>query len=108
MRTKMTRDGGIDGFVKISGMLIVIQAKRYSGKIAKADVMQLDRLVSRNKRFDKGLFIHTGKSSAPILRIFKKKVHLELLSGVDALLAFLDGDQVSLCGQRLNKPQDMH
>ena len=104
IRTKMTRDGGSDGFVTINGNFIVIQAKRYKGEIAKAHVMELDRLVSQNKRFNKGLLIHTGKSSAPILKHFKMNDHLEIISGVDAILGFLDGHPIHLFGSPLNKP----
>lgn len=104
-RTKMTRDGGSDGFVTINGKLIVIQAKRYKGNIAKAHVLELERLIIRNKAFDKGLFIHTGKSSGPILDYFKSSDHIELLSGVDSILRFLDGDRISMFGASLNSPK---
>jgi len=103
IRTKMTRDGGSDGFVKIGGDQIVIQAKRYKGSISKAHVMDLNSLVRRNKRLDKGLFIHTGRTSGPILKHFRINPNLELLSGVDRVLEFLDGDEIVLFSNRLNK-----
>lgn len=95
-RTKMTRDGGSDGYVRINGKWIVIQAKRYSGSIAKAHVIELDRLVEKSKHLDKGLFIHTGKSSGPIIHYCKNRQHMELLSGVDKVLRFLDGEAIDL------------
>lgn len=101
IRTKMTRDGGSDGFVTIGGNLIIIQAKRYKGNISKAHVMDLLGLVESNKRFDKGLFIHTGKTSGPIISLFKSNGDLELLSGVDSILNFLDGEPLHLFGYTL-------
>lgn len=101
-RTKMTRDGGSDGFVKVNNQNIIIQAKRYKGPIAKAHVLELEAIVQRTKRLDKGLFIHTGKTSAPLLRYFRNNQRVELLSGVDTVLNFLDGKGVVLFGETLN------
>ncbi|MFA0809347.1 restriction endonuclease [Microbulbifer epialgicus] len=107
IRTKMTRDGGSDGFVTINDDFVVIQAKRYKGRISKAHVVELDRLVNHNRRHDKGLFIHTGKTSTPIMEFFRSNDHMEILSGVDRILSFLDGEELSLFGNRLNKPKAM-
>ena len=107
IRTKMTRDGGSDGFVRIDGHFVVIQAKRYKGRISKEHVIELDKLVARNKRYKKGLFIHTGKTSSPIMQLFKTSEYLEILSGVDAILSFLDGEEISLFGNTLNRPKAM-
>lgn len=102
-RTKMTRDGGSDGYVKINKEMIVIQAKRYKGSISRSHVLALCNLVQGNKRLSKGLFIHTGKTSKPILEYFRMNSHLELISGVDTILAFLDGEVINVFGQQLNE-----
>lgn len=103
--TPLTRDGGSDGFVTINGEFIVIQAKRYKGRIAKADVVKLNNLVKSNKRFKKGLFIHTGKSSDPIIEYFHANEKLEQISGVSRILNFLDGGNIELFGVHLKRPK---
>lgn len=107
VRTKMTWDGGSDGFVTINGELIVIQAKRYKGPISKSHVMELDNMVFNSKRLNKGLFIHTGKTSAPIKKHFRMCRYMGILSGVDPILRMLDGEEISLFGHKLNKPKGM-
>lgn len=97
-RTKMTRDGGSDGFVTINKLFVVIQAKRYSGPIAKADVSKLNKLVNDNPRFHRGLFIHSGTTSGPIKDLFKESPFMDLLSGTNRLLTFLDGEAISVLG----------
>lgn len=53
-------DGGIDGRALINGMPFLIQAKRYRGTIAPADI----RAFCRQCIFTKcgGLFVHTGNT----------------------------------------------
>ena len=102
IRTKMTRDGGADGFVNINGQHVIIQAKRYKGLINKQHVIELDELVKNHRKYNKGLFIHTGKSSKPILDYFKTRNHLALISGVKNIINFLDGEVVTIFNAQLN------
>lgn len=101
VRTKLTRDGGSDGYVKLNDQWVVIQAKRYKGAIAKAHVMDLAKLVETDPRVSKGLFIHTGTSSAPILEYFRSNLSLDIISGVDKVLSLLDGESMTLFSAKL-------
>lgn len=66
---RYTGDGGIDGKVfDAQGKLMLIQAKRYAGNIKKQDVLDLSEAVKR-KNAKMGIFIHTGKTSKPILEM---------------------------------------
>lgn len=105
LRTKMTRDGGSDGFVTIDKDYVVIQAKRYKGAISKRHVKELAVLVNTNKKYDKGLFIHTGKTTAPVKEMVKNSTNFALISGGDDLLDFLDGKPVTVFGKQLNAIQ---
>lgn len=53
-------DGGVDGRAWKGGRLHLVQCKRYSGYIQKADVGELERLCRKKRCL--GLFIHTGKT----------------------------------------------
>jgi len=105
VRTPATRDGGSDGFVTIGKYHVVIQAKRYKGRIAKEHVIALENLVRNTAKLHKGLFIHTGKSSKPILDYVRTSSHLELISGVTNILNILDGGKVELFGITLAEPK---
>lgn len=105
IRTKMTRDAGSDGFVMLNGQQIIIQAKRYSGSVSKAHVLTFSTVITNNRLIAKGLFIHTGRTSRPIHRIFHKNKNIHLLSGVDDILNFLDGQPVKMFNIKLNKIQ---
>jgi len=94
--TPATRDGSIDGFVRIKNTHIIIQAKRYKGSIAKKHVLDLHQLVKDDRKLDKGLFIHTGKSSAQILRYFRENDDMALISGVKDILCLLDGEETEI------------
>lgn len=100
-RTKMTRDGGADGFVTINGERIVIQAKRYSGAISKGHVLDLTSLVSRSPGVRRGLFIHTGKTSLPIREIIRNSSNVEMISGIRDILNFIDGKEIVLFGSKI-------
>lgn len=108
IHTPLTRDGGSDGFVTINGKFIVIQAKRYKGRISKSHVLELNKLVCQNKQYNKGLFIHTGKSSEPILTYFKQNKDLEIISGVSRVLSLLDGLELELFGTRLKRAKNIN
>lgn len=77
---RYTGDGGIDGKVIINGKAVLVQAKRYSGAISKADVSQFGH-VCLNNRTD-GLFIHTGKTPTAVWgKISKSHPHVKVISG---------------------------
>jgi restriction endonuclease Mrr len=94
-RTKKTRDGGIDGIVYINKMKFIIQAKRYTNHIAKADVLALKTLVENDPKASGGLFIHSGKSSKPTLGLGHGKDNIEIISG-GKLLDFIDGKAITI------------
>jgi restriction system protein len=101
-RTKMTRDGGIDGVVVIGNETIAIQAKRYSGPIVRSHVIAFEKLVVRRSMFTKGLFIHTGTTSKPIKEYFITSSNVYLFSGVDRILEFLDGKPINMLSQKIS------
>ena len=73
-----TGDGGIDGTLVLKDKRkIAIQAKRYQSHINPAHVREFSEIV--NKRFDGGLFIHTGKTGAKSYANLSS--HLQLISG---------------------------
>lgn len=96
-RTKMTRDGGIDGYVDLDGKRVVIQAKRYRGTVSKQHVESFASVVQA-ERYDLGLFIHTGKTSKPVLNAARCHPHIALISGASDILALLDGQAISIRG----------
>lgn len=68
--TRKTGDGGIDGMgiVKLNGIIsfhMLFQCKRYAGKISAGQIR--DFRGAMQGRTDKGLFITTGKFSAPAI-----------------------------------------
>ena len=101
IRTKMTRDGGSDGFVKIEGSISVIQAKRYSNHVRQSHVDDLRHLVERDHRISSGILIHTGKTSKQLKQYIRKIPEIELISGVDRIFAFLEGKPLIVLGKPL-------
>lgn len=55
-----SRDGGIDGKIKVRGKIFLIQTKRYTKSVKTSDIQDLNLLCK--KRRSQGLFIHTGKT----------------------------------------------
>jgi restriction system protein len=100
-RTPATGDGGSDGYVAMEGLRVVIQAKRYNGRISRAHVVALHSLARNTPRQDAGLFIHTGQTSSPIKRYVRQHADLDMISGSKDLLALLDGAPVQLFGRRI-------
>lgn len=101
IRTKMTRDNGSDGYVFLNDELVAIQAKRYSGPIAKKDILSFERLVTNGSKINKGLFIHTGKTSQPIKDIARNSNCIELISGIDKIICFIDGRDMNIFSKPL-------
>jgi restriction system protein len=101
IRTKMTRDNGSDGYVFINGKKIVIQAKRYSGHIKRSAVIEFEKLIQTEKGVSAGLFIHTGKTSGPVLKMFHDSQDMVLLSGLDRVINFIDGGDINIFSQPL-------
>ena len=81
---RYTGDGGIDGefiFNKNGKkMRIIIQAKRYNGHINIEHVKEFCKLL-QNKKYDKGFFIHTGKTGSGSKQEINRCNGLELISG---------------------------
>lgn len=102
IRTKLSWDEGSDGYVTINKVHMAVQAKRYKGRISKQHVKDLHSLVQRKRKVKKGIFIHTGKSSGPILDYIKSEQELDMISGVDRLIKFLDGEDTYVFNCRLN------
>lgn len=101
-RTKLSWDEGSDGYVTINKVYMAVQAKRYTGRISKQHVKDLYLLVQKKRKVKKGIFIHTGKSSGPILDYIKGEQELDMISGVDRLIKFLDGEDTYIFNYRLN------
>jgi restriction system protein len=101
IRTKMTRDNGSDGYVFINGKKIVIQAKRYSGQIKRSAVIEFESLIQSEKDVAAGLFIHTGKTSGPVLKMFHDSQDMVLLSGLQRVISFIDGGDITIFSQPL-------
>lgn len=98
-RTPATGDGGSDGYVTIEGLRVVVQAKRYNGRISRAHVVALHSLTRNTPGQDAGLFIHTGQTSSPIKRYVQGHAELDMISGSKDLLALLDGAPIQLFGR---------
>ncbi|OLF82010.1 hypothetical protein AWH63_10755 [Marinobacter sp. C18] len=101
-RTPATGDGGSDGYVKFGKLNVVVQAKRYSGPIARTHVLALERLARTKRGQDAGLFIHTGSTSKPIKQYVDNAQSLDMISGSSELLRFIDGDPMQVLGRPLN------
>lgn len=68
---RYTGDGGVDGIVyDKEGNKILIQAKRYKSYINPKHIIDFGLLL-KNKRVDKGYFIHTGKTSSNTRNLFQ-------------------------------------
>lgn len=67
-------DGGVDGRASKSGILYLVQCKRYSGYIQKADVEALEELCRR--KGCRGLFVHTGKTGKGSLEAASERVSI--------------------------------
>lgn len=72
-------DGGLDGTAWINGEKHYIQAKCYENFISRQHVLAFCSLVNRSQC--KGLFVHTGKTTGPILDMIKKEPSVTLISG---------------------------
>lgn len=103
VRTPKTRDGGSDGFVTIAGEVVMIQAKRYSGSISKEHIKEFVALTYATPTVDRGLFIHSGRSSKNIKSAVNTYQNIQMISGVQEILKFLDGESIEVFGKKLSK-----
>lgn len=79
---RYTGDGGIDGkLVDKKGKLILVQAKRYKSYISKQHVVQFAVLVENNKKVDRGLFVHTGKTGGGVRELVAGTPGVTIISG---------------------------
>lgn len=58
---RYTGDGGIDGVIKLNGITVAIQAKKYTNEINTSDVAKLETDMNKVGA-SIGLFVHTGKT----------------------------------------------
>lgn len=86
---RYTGDGGIDGRCFLNDREYLIQAKRYSAHINPAHVKEFARICHHKKK--RGLFIHTGKTSAKSKSIASAE-GIEIISG-ERLLNMLFGNE---------------
>ena len=86
---RYTGDGGIDGKCYVNGQLYLIQAKRYSGHINPAHVIEFAGVCKRHN--SKGFFVHTGKTGRKSKSVFNN-TNIELISG-DRLLKLLSNSE---------------
>lgn len=77
--SRYTGDGGVDGKIQINDNWLLIQAKRYEGSIRSSDVREFAALCGNENLA--GLFIHTGKTPAPIWKFVYENSHVMLVSG---------------------------
>lgn len=83
-----SNDGGLDGKIILpSGELVLIQAKRYSGAISRKHLLGFQALVLKSQATT-GYFIHTGRTSAPNLDLYRNS-SIVIYSG-DKLLELLN------------------
>lgn len=76
---RYTGDGGIDGRAFLNGRLILIQAKKYTGKIITADLARFIKQCEEQKAI--GLFVHTGTTPKPAFKLCEGR-EVEIVSGV--------------------------
>jgi len=69
---RYSKDGGFDGQIHLAdGALVLIQAKRYSGYIARVHLEEFASLVKTHKAAY-GYFMHTGRTSRHLLEEFRR------------------------------------
>ena len=90
---KYTADGGVDGRFVVAGQLWLIQAKRYSGMVRPADIMDFAAACEAECAF--GLFVHTGRTPPEAHTIARQSRVVDVLSG-DRLMTFFAGDKLRL------------
>lgn len=81
---RYTGDNGVDGRFYIKNkevnLKFVVQVKRYSSYINPKHLEDFQKQIIKEKA-DKGLFIHTGKTSKNSLELSKNDDKLEIISG---------------------------
>lgn len=76
---KLTGDGGIDGMVHINGRWHIIQAKRYSNKVAKGAIEEFSQLCQQKRM--PGLFITTSDFTRGAYNASRSDPRITLISG---------------------------
>ena len=91
---RYTGDGGFDGqFYDADKALYLIQAKRYSGYIARKHVDEFARLLAERPDVRGGLFIHTGKTPRELIRE-SRLGGITIISGEKLLNLLLHNDPI--------------
>ena len=86
-------DGGVDGRFVLNGQCWLVQAKKYSGMVRPADIMDFAVVCEGQGAF--GLFVHTGRTPPAAHAIARESHFVEVLSG-DRLLSFFAGEKLRL------------
>ncbi len=86
---KYTGDGGIDGRCFINDQEYLIQAKRYSGYINPAHVIEFVNVCKKHN--SRGFFVHTGKTGRKSKSVFSNP-NIELISGERLLNLLTNND----------------
>jgi len=90
--TQQTRDGGIDldGHQEgVGGGRVIVQCKRYSGKVSVAAIRDLFGVVSADHNISQG-FLVTSSSFTKDARDFAKDKRITLIDGVELKARFLN------------------
>ncbi len=90
---RYTGDGGVDGRFTVAGQLWLIQAKRYTGMVKAADIMDFALACENEGAY--GLFVHTGRTPPAAHTIARESRVVDVLSG-DRLMTFFVGDKLRL------------
>jgi restriction system protein len=72
-------DGGLDGMIDTKEGLILIQAKRYSNVIKRAQLEDFSCLIAKKKAIG-GYFVHTGKTAVKNYQEYKNS-NIKIISG---------------------------
>ncbi len=86
-------DGGVDGRFYLNGELWLVQAKRYTGMIKEAHVLEFDQVCAKHNA--QGLFVHTGQTPKNLRSLKRQFGVVRIISG-DELMAFFAGRPVKL------------
>ena len=94
-------DGGVDGRFYLAGELWLVQAKRYTGQIKEAHVLEFDQVCSKHNA--QGLFVHTGQTPQNLRSLKRQYGVVRIISG-DELMAFFAGRPVKLALKHAAQP----
>jgi restriction system protein len=86
---RYTGDGGIDGVIKINGVIVAIQAKCYTNEIVTSDVLKLQTDMAKVGA-TYALFVHTGRTR-PATWTKTKDSNVFIVSGASMIALLVRG-----------------